>query len=319
MSSWRDIYKVHPAADAFPMMDDDGLAELGEDIKANGLREPIKFMRTGKARPVEGMEPATEQPEILLDGRNRLEAMERLGIDVLESCMVKAEYVNGSRGPFDFDAVAYIISLNAHRRHLTKAKLAAYIVDAVKAGDKLVQLEPVSKGGRGKKNPIKEKVLAEAKKLGIHESTAKRAIAKSEGRAPKAKTDDDPLTLEDRAEIINEALAAIFECLKEMVGHIREARAAFGSDDDEAFVTWLVKDAGLPHRIAFLVANDLAGDFDTEAASALFDAMLSELLEEPEPAPKPKKKTCTKCHGAGTITSKKTGTTVDCDCVGRAA
>jgi hypothetical protein len=30
---WRDNYKVHPAADALPMMPDDELAELGEDIK----------------------------------------------------------------------------------------------------------------------------------------------------------------------------------------------------------------------------------------------------------------------------------------------
>ncbi len=184
--SWRDSYlKVHPSADAFPMMDDDELAKLGEDIKKNGLREPIKLMRVSGARPYPGILGATEQEEMLLDGRNRLEAMERVGINVLESCAVKFEYVNGHRGPFDFDAVSYIISVNAHRRHLTKAKLADYIVDAVKAGEKLVQAEPVSKGGRGKKNPIKEKVLAEAKKLGIHESTAKRAIAKSEGKAPK--------------------------------------------------------------------------------------------------------------------------------------
>jgi hypothetical protein len=30
-------YQVHPAAEVFPMMSDDELAKLGEDIKANGL------------------------------------------------------------------------------------------------------------------------------------------------------------------------------------------------------------------------------------------------------------------------------------------
>jgi len=39
--AWRDKYKVHPLADLLPMMPDDELAKLGEDIKANGLKEQI--------------------------------------------------------------------------------------------------------------------------------------------------------------------------------------------------------------------------------------------------------------------------------------
>ena len=39
--SWRDQYKVHPAADVFPMMSDEELEALGDDIKKNGLRQPI--------------------------------------------------------------------------------------------------------------------------------------------------------------------------------------------------------------------------------------------------------------------------------------
>jgi ParB-like chromosome segregation protein Spo0J len=61
---WRNKYRVHPTADVLPMMSDEELAELGEDIKSNGLKEPITFDREG----------------VLLDGRNRLEAMERAGI-----------------------------------------------------------------------------------------------------------------------------------------------------------------------------------------------------------------------------------------------
>jgi ParB-like chromosome segregation protein Spo0J len=65
MSKWRHRYKVHPAADLFPMMSDEELTKLAEDIKANGLQSPITFTMN----------------DVLLDGRNRLEAMERAGVD----------------------------------------------------------------------------------------------------------------------------------------------------------------------------------------------------------------------------------------------
>ena len=64
----RDEYKVHPAADVFPMMSDDELKALGEDIKANGQTIPVLFWNgDGKGA-------------ILIDGRNRLEALERIGM-----------------------------------------------------------------------------------------------------------------------------------------------------------------------------------------------------------------------------------------------
>ena len=46
---WRDDYKVHPSADEFPMMTDDGLAKLGKDIKANGLTTQISFFFSSKS------------------------------------------------------------------------------------------------------------------------------------------------------------------------------------------------------------------------------------------------------------------------------
>src|SRR5215216_5385141 len=67
--SWRDVLPTHPAADLFPMMSPEQLAELGEDIKAHGLISPII---------VWSKDASGEQ--VLLDGRNRLEAMLRAGI-----------------------------------------------------------------------------------------------------------------------------------------------------------------------------------------------------------------------------------------------
>jgi hypothetical protein len=65
-SSWRNKYKVHPAADVFPMMSDEELDALGQDIKVNGLHWGSKIVFT--------------MDDQLLDGRNRLEAMERAGV-----------------------------------------------------------------------------------------------------------------------------------------------------------------------------------------------------------------------------------------------
>jgi ParB/Sulfiredoxin domain len=110
--SWREKYKVHPAADVFSMMSDEDLAKLGDDIKANGLKHPIIFQNTDN-----------NGDEILLDGRNRLEAMERAGI---RSEYIDKHYRMG-------DPVAHIIGLNIHRRHLTKQQQADLIVAVHKA------------------------------------------------------------------------------------------------------------------------------------------------------------------------------------------
>ena len=57
--SWRDVIKVHPAADLLPMMSPDELKTLGEDIKANGFVE----------RYVRGLPP--ELGELLAERRQK--------------------------------------------------------------------------------------------------------------------------------------------------------------------------------------------------------------------------------------------------------
>lgn len=192
--TWRDKFKVHPAADVFPMMSDGELVKLGEDIKAHGLESKITFF----------VESSACDDPVLADGRNRLEAMEVAGVELEDR---HTDYIAGVSAE---DQVAYIISKNIHRRHLTKQQQADLIVAAIKAGEKLDRAEPVSgrvessapqaaktarerliadycKGGRGKKNPVKEKAVAAGKQLEISESTIKRAIAKAEGREPAPK------------------------------------------------------------------------------------------------------------------------------------
>jgi hypothetical protein len=44
-TGWRNVFKIHPACAIFPASSPDDLRVLGEDIKANGLRETIKYVR----------------------------------------------------------------------------------------------------------------------------------------------------------------------------------------------------------------------------------------------------------------------------------
>jgi hypothetical protein len=174
---WRDRYKVHPAADVFPMMSDEELAKLGEDIKANGLKSRPTFIATdGKAMIPKYL--------TLLDGRNRLEAMERAGLELPD----KPRHVL----PHYQDAVAFVISANIRRRHLTKLQQAKLIAAAHKAAAEAspqVEEVPKKRHVKGKpgsqKDELKAAIVADAAKHGISESTVERAMAKAEGKTPK--------------------------------------------------------------------------------------------------------------------------------------
>ena len=106
----------HPLADIFPLMEGEEFDALVADIKANGLHEPIVLFR-GK----------------ILDGRNRYRALQRLGSDTdgpardcffheLKDCFFGIDGPDEApEHPRNEHALAYVISKNIHRRHLTEA------------------------------------------------------------------------------------------------------------------------------------------------------------------------------------------------------
>jgi phage N-6-adenine-methyltransferase len=89
------ITKVHPIAALFPMLQGAELAALAEDIRTNGLQQPIMM-----------------QGDTLLDGRNRLAACETIGIEP-----TFVEFAGA-------DPIAFIIGANLHRRHLSESQRA---------------------------------------------------------------------------------------------------------------------------------------------------------------------------------------------------
>ena len=80
----------HPLAEIFPPLSEDELGALADNIRASGLHQPI-----------------TTYKGAVLDGRNRLKACQRAGV---EPRFVEYE---------GDDPIAFVISTNMFRRHLT--------------------------------------------------------------------------------------------------------------------------------------------------------------------------------------------------------
>ena len=97
------ILAVHPVAEAFPRLTDEELENLGADIQANGLHAKLVRDKDGT----------------LIDGRMRLEAMKRKGIEPTEDNYVT---FNGQ------NAFEFIFRVNNKRRHNLKSQRAMVAV-----------------------------------------------------------------------------------------------------------------------------------------------------------------------------------------------
>lgn len=141
-----DVFKlpVFAAADVFPMMADDELLGLAEDIKANGVREPI-VVANGE----------------LVDGRNRRAACKIAGVVPPVRELGEAD-----------DPTTYVLSANIHRRHMTKGQRVMAVAH--------IYPDP-EKGGRGKNSlKIKEFInpgyLSQARAIVAHSKTLAAAV-----------------------------------------------------------------------------------------------------------------------------------------------
>jgi hypothetical protein len=114
-SSWRDNLSIHPAAELFPLMTSEELKTTGADIVKNGFTAPIALWRADPKSPAQ-----------LLDGRNRLDAIELATGKVVEigapSVMAGDFLATDAVIVLDgrkVDPWGYVSSANVLRRHLT--------------------------------------------------------------------------------------------------------------------------------------------------------------------------------------------------------
>jgi hypothetical protein len=239
---WRDFIKVHPAAELFPMMTDGELKELGEDIKANGLQVPIELY-------------VDENYELMvLDGRNRLDAMEAIGYrfappdNASSHGHPKTFAPTGETKYMDWRfrrsaPIAHVASFNIHRRHLTAALKTEIIEKLLKAKPErsdraTAKLAKVSDKTVGK---VRERLEAGAeiphleKRVGSdgksQPTTKPKGVVPLDDPARPRNRDGGPVS-EERAQAAQAAMKIIGESLPKIIGEslprgaAKEAEAA---------------------------------------------------------------------------------------------
>ncbi len=92
------IFQFHPVSGIFPLLEGLAFDRLVADISENGLREPIWIHRDQR----------------IIDGRNRARACDTLGLKP------STRLFEGQ----DSELVAFVVSLNLHRRHLDESQRA---------------------------------------------------------------------------------------------------------------------------------------------------------------------------------------------------
>ncbi len=116
--------EFHPASMLFPMMTDEELQELAADIKANGQQQAIELL-----------------DKKIIDGRNRYLAC---GIAHVTPRVVQIKGVK--------DPVAYVLSKNLYRRHLTTSQKAMIAAKAKEYHEEQAKAR-MAAGGGDKRSP----------------------------------------------------------------------------------------------------------------------------------------------------------------------
>ncbi|MBV9829911.1 MAG: hypothetical protein JO001_30200 [Alphaproteobacteria bacterium] len=153
--SWRDLIKVHPAANKFDMMSEEELAALAADIDGGedniALRVPPVFWASRSREDFAALRPKDRAAEVyLLDGRNRLEAVWRLfdpalpqnkDIDPAEReryfLALRDSAIAGRSETAillygDDDPWAFVVSANVRRRHLDRDQKRDLVAELLK-------------------------------------------------------------------------------------------------------------------------------------------------------------------------------------------
>jgi ParB-like chromosome segregation protein Spo0J len=128
-------WPIHPAADLFPPMEGEAFDKLVADIRDNGLIEPVWLW----------LDPDRNE-QVLLDGRNRVRACKRA------AAPIRTRAYTGD------DPLAFVVSENVLRRHMTVEQLAKVAEGLLPMYAEQAKQRQVASGGDRKSEEHKKSV-----------------------------------------------------------------------------------------------------------------------------------------------------------------
>jgi len=196
----------HPFAEIFPWLEGAAFDELVEDIRKNGVIEPIVFLDGA-----------------ILDGRNRYMAARHLGIEY-----PRVEYEGD-------DPLAFVITKNLARRHLSesqRAMVAAKIAKLPRGGDR--KSDAFDQTANLRTDRVAETLNVSPRSVETARQVQRDAVpelaaAVETGQVSvSAASEVSRLPKEEQAEIVAQGPEAVVQAAK----HVR---GTFGTGDNEWF------------------------------------------------------------------------------------
>ena len=235
---WIGEYPVHPVASLFPMIDDESLNALAEDIKKNGQREPII---------VAYLDEAMIDEPVVIDGRNRHAACKLAGIEPEFKFVMSLN----DRELSPQVIADWIISHNLHRRHLTTSQKAmvgqgylAYLKEEAKkrqshgmtAPGKSLPRKTVEASGGG----ANESAVQAGKLVGVSKDSIRDAdfVVKNDPELAQ-QVRDSKVTVSAAAKRIREALNPKPKQTPEQVAE-KLAKVVAKHDEEVIELTWKI-------------------------------------------------------------------------------
>lgn len=158
-------YEVHPAAAQFPLLEGTAFDELVESIRKHGQLVPVVIYRG-----------------LLLDGRNRARAVERLRKEGLDIELKTEPWLPGDECE---SPVAFVMAMNLHRRDLTddqRAQITAALLPMLEAEARSRQEASRFKKGE-KQNPEGRNQHAGDRKVEPKSAPPSEKAAKNKAKA----------------------------------------------------------------------------------------------------------------------------------------
>lgn len=179
----------HPLANIFPLIEGTDFDELVSDIRVHGVREPI-WLYQGE----------------IIDGRNRYRASEVAGVD----CPMR-EYL-------DDDPVAFVISLNLKRRHLSESQRAMVAAKLANLGEgrpsETTPIGAVSQTDAALLLNVGHRSVQRAKEVRDHGAAELQRAVERGGVSVSAAADVASKPLEEQREIVARGEKEILEAAK---------------------------------------------------------------------------------------------------------